>query len=226
MKLAGIDPHPRIVRLHVSELWRYPVKSMAGERLDRAEVRLDGIAGDRLVLVQDAHGGVVTARTRHRLLGHRGTIGSDGEPLVDGRPWNSPGVAAIVEEATGAGARLVRAPAQARFDVLPLLVATDGAIAAFGSDRRRLRPNIVIGGVPGLEERSWEGLRLRIGSAVIGLDDLRARCVTTTFDPDTLEQDPRVLRRIYAEFGGTLALNARVLDEGTIAVGDPVELLR
>ena len=39
-----------------------------------------------------------------------------------------------------------------RFDVLPLLIATDGAIAHIGFDGRRLRPNIVIGGVEGLEE--------------------------------------------------------------------------
>jgi hypothetical protein len=38
---------------------------------------------------------------------------------------------------------------EARFDVLPLLVATDGAIAALGEDGRRLRPNVVVGGVDG-----------------------------------------------------------------------------
>ena len=77
-----------------------------------------------------------------------------------------------------------------RFDVLPLLVATDGAIAAFGRDRRRLRPNLVIGGVPGLDERRWPGRRLRIGDVVIEVDSLRGRCVMTTVDPDSLEQDP------------------------------------
>ena len=42
-------------------------------------------------------------------------------------------------------------------DVLPLLVATDGAIAAFGRDRRRLRPNLVVGETDGLDERQWPG---------------------------------------------------------------------
>ena len=42
--------------LHVAELWRYPVKSMAGERLVTAELRLDGIPGDRALYVVDADG--------------------------------------------------------------------------------------------------------------------------------------------------------------------------
>jgi hypothetical protein len=47
----------------------------------------------------------------------------------------------------------------------------------------------------------------------------------TTFDPDTVEQDPGVLRRINAELGGLAALNCSVERAGRIAVGDAVELI-
>jgi uncharacterized protein YcbX len=134
-------------------------------------------------------------------------------------------VRASVETIAGAGARLVRDDSASRFDILPLLVATDGAIAAFGYDGRRLRPNLVIGGVHGLDEREWEGRRLRIGDVVIALADLRGRCVMTTFDPDTLVQDPGVLRSIVRRFEGRLALNAAVVQSGIIRVGAAVELL-
>jgi uncharacterized protein YcbX len=211
--------------VHIQELWRYPVKSMAGEPLDEVEVRVDGLAGDRLVQVRDATGRVLTARSRPSLLGHRAVLGPDGEPLVDGRPWGAPDVAADVVSAAGAGARLLRDDAGRRFDQLPLLVATDGAVAAFAHDRRRLRPNILVGGVQGLAERSWEGKLLRAGDVLIHLVDLRQRCVMTTFDPDTLVQDPGILRRIHREFGGTLALNASVLRPGLLRVGDPVDLM-
>lgn len=77
--------------LHVAELWRFPVKSLAGGPLTHAALRHDGIAGDRLIHVQDAH-----------LVAHD-------EPE--------------------------------RFDILPLLIATDGAITTFGAGGRRLRPN-------------------------------------------------------------------------------------
>lgn len=210
--------------MHVAELWRYPVKSMAGERLEQAELRDDGIAGDRVVYVRGSAGQVLTSRTRPRLLGHRAVLGPDGQPLVDGRPWYDEAVAADVVVAAGPGATLARYDGISRFDVLPLLVATDGAIAALGYDGRRLRPNLVVGGADGLAERSWEGRRLRVGSALVGVRDLRARCIMTTFDPDTLAQDTGVLRRISSEFGGRLALNCFVVRGGSIAVGDPVEL--
>lgn len=210
----------------IAELWRYPVKSMAGERLEEALIRPDGISGDRLVRVQTREGRLVTSRTRPSLLGLRATLGADGEPLVDGRPWNSAEVAADVERAAGKGAGLQRFEGLERFDILPLLVATDGAVAAFGHDVRRLRPNLVIGGVAGLAERGWEGKSLRVGEVLIGIQDLRQRCIMTTFDPDTLQQDVDVLRGINKRFGGLLALNCSVLHPGTIRVGAPVELIQ
>ena len=113
--------------MQVINLWRYPVKTMAGESLQRAALGPLGIEGDRIVHVENARGQVVTSRTRPGFLGHKGTIGPGGEPLVDGRPWDSPEVAADVVNIAGRGAKLVRYEGAERFDVLPLLVATDGA---------------------------------------------------------------------------------------------------
>ena len=101
---------------------------------------------------------------------------------------------------------------------------TDGAIAALGRDRRRLRPNILLGGVDGLAEREWAGRALRIGEALIGILDLRERCVMTTYDPDTQAQDSAVLKHIQREFGGRIALDCWVIRGGRIRVGDSVEL--
>ena len=176
--------------MYVAELWRYPVKSMAGERLREVNLTPLGLDGDRIVHVENARGRVVTARTHPKLLGHRAVLGAQGEPLVDSRAWTDPSVT-----------------------------------AAFGYDGRRLRPNLVIGGVQGLAERTWEGKRLRIGDVLIALADLRGRCVMTTFDPDTLAQDHRVLQSIVRRFDGRLALNAAVVRAGHVREGDRVELI-
>jgi len=212
--------------MHLLEIWRYPVKSMGGERLNEALLGTSGIPGDRAVQVYDRTGRLVTARRYPKLLRHRVVLGANGEPLVDGRPWNDVEVAREVERDVSPGARLEHTPGVGRFDVLPLLVATDGAIAAFGRDGRRLRPNLVIGGVSGLAERGWEGTRLAVGQAIVKLEQLRQRCVMTTYDPDTQEQDVEVLRSIVERFDGRLALNAEVERPGRIRVGDRVVLLR
>jgi uncharacterized protein YcbX len=210
----------------VTEIWRYPVKTMAGEKLQRIGVGSLGIEGDRVVHVEDARGKVITSRSHPRFLGHKGSLGTNGAVMVDGRAWDSPEVAAEVVNIAGAGAKLVRYDGAERFDVLPLLIATDGAIAAFGHDRRRLRPNVVIGGVEGLTESEWPGACLRIGKVLIGVQDLRMRCIMTSYDPDTLIQDKEITRGIYRRFDGKLALNCFVIEGGEIAVGDEVQLVR
>jgi uncharacterized protein len=209
----------------IQEIWRYPVKSMAGERLETARLTECGVAGDRILQVQSAGARIITARTRPLLLRHRATLDSESQVLVDGRPWNSESVARDVEAAAGAGARLVESDLRHRFDILPLLIATDEKLAAVGYDRRRIRPNLVIGGVTGPGELEWEGAALRIGSVVIGIEDLRTRCIMTTFDPDTGEQDLSVLRRVQKEFNGRVGLNCYVVAPGRINAGDTAVLI-
>jgi len=184
------------------------------------------MAGDRIVQVRNGRDRVITSRTAPRLLALRGTWDATaGEPLVNGLPWKSASVAEAVRRAAGAGARLVRFEGVERFDVLPLLVATDGGIARLGADHRRLRPNVVIEGVDGLAEREWPGRRLRLGLVVIEVASVRRRCVMTTYDPDSQEQDLGVLRRIVNEFGGRIALDCAVMQGGRLTVGDPVEVI-
>jgi uncharacterized protein len=224
--MSNHETQKQVGQMWVAEIWRYPVKSLAGEQLEHAQVREDGIAGDRRVLVYNEQTRrLITSRTHPGLLGLKARLGSNEEPLINGRPWDDPESARAVLDAAGPHARLIPWDGLERFDILPLLVATDGALEAFGYDRRRLRPNIVIGGVQGLAERAWPGRRARIGDLVIEFAQLRARCVMTTYDPDTQEQNHQVLRDIVRKFGGTLALDTAVIKPGRIAVGDKVEFL-
>ncbi|MGZ7106156.1 MAG: MOSC domain-containing protein [Candidatus Angelobacter sp.] len=120
---------------------------------------------------------------------------------------------------------LQQVPAPQAFDVLPLLIATDGAAGYLNIDHRRLRPNILIADVPGLEERKWPGRVIAIGDVRIHADMLRDRCVMTTFDPDTQVQDPSVLQRIVRELDGSTALDSSVITPGKIRVGDAAHII-
>ena len=92
--------------MKVMEIWRYPVKTMAGEKLQRVHLGSLGINGDRVVHIEDAKGRVITSRSHPRFLGHKGSLGADGSPMVDGRPWNSPEVAAEAVDIGGPGTKL------------------------------------------------------------------------------------------------------------------------
>jgi uncharacterized protein YcbX len=212
--------------MHVQALWRYPVKSMRGERLAESTVRESGLRGDRnIVVVSQSRDRVITARTHPGLLGLQASVTAEGVTTIEGHPWHSPEALALAREAAGEAVRLVDAGERPeRFDVLPLLVATDGAIQELGLDLRRLRPNIVIGGVPGQAERTWPGGELRSGDVAIHVAQLRMRCVMTTFDPDSLQQDLNILRKIVKKVEGKLALDCSVSAPGVLREGDPVTL--
>jgi len=211
--------------MRLAEIWRYPVKSLAGERLEEVELGPAGIFGDRALHVVDGEGELLTARTRHGLLGLRASCEGE-EVLVGGEPWRSRAAAAMVREAAGEDARLAPSHDGHRFDDTSLLVATDGAVAWMGADRRRFRPNLLIEGVEGLAERSWPGSSLRVGTASVAVRRICERCVMTTIDPVSLEVDAEVLRRIKAELEGRFALNCEVGAPGRVAVADPVDLVR
>ena len=215
--------------MHVLELWRYPVKSMRGVSLRSAEVRGGEIVGDRLVqavwTAGPRTGRVITARTHPGLLGHAGSIDDAGRTLIDGHPWDSAEAREAVRVALGSDAfELVHYDGQGpqRFDVLPLTVVTDGALRKFGYDRRRLRPNVIVGGVEGLEERTFAGGLLRLGEVTVEVVKPRSRCVMTTFDPDSLAQDHGVLEHIVKNLDARIALDCRALTDGTVSVGDEV----
>ncbi|MGI9557721.1 MAG: MOSC domain-containing protein, partial [Solirubrobacterales bacterium] len=76
----------------------------------------------------------------------------------------------------------------------------------FGEDRRRYRPNLVIGGVEGMAERGWIGRRLRIGAAVLSAREPCERCIVTTIDPDTLELEPGILTRLREQYNGIMGV--------------------
>ena len=224
--------------VRISQLWRYPVKSLRGESLTSTELTLDGIPGDRIIHVAGPHG-PLTGRT-HQLRVHLArAMGEDDRRIILDLFTKTGLKPNVVFESGGTlpcQARIARMPARLRSAsrraaAAPrrrrrnLLVATDGAVARLGHDVRRLRPNIVLSGVDADLEPDMPGRALEIGDALVGVHSVRQRCVVTTIDPDTGNQDLSVLRRIRDVFDGELALNCWVIRPGHISVDDPVRIV-
>jgi uncharacterized protein len=65
--------------VRIAELWRYPVKSLQGERLDAAAVTADGLDGDRQFAIFDVESGLgLTARRAPELLFASARMRADG----------------------------------------------------------------------------------------------------------------------------------------------------
>ncbi len=96
-------------------------------------------------------------------------------------------------------------------------------------DPRRFRMLIEIDGVEPYGEDTWQGRRVRFGHAVVRIGGRMNRCVMTTLDPDTGEQNAPVLdalaehRKVGTEL--LLGVSGDIDRPGTIAVGDDVVVL-
>jgi hypothetical protein len=91
----------------------------------------------------------------------------------------------------------------------------------------RFRPNIVVDGASAHAEDGWK--RLRAGSVALRNVKPCSRCVLTTVDPDTGDRGPEPLRTLasYRAWDGQVWFGVNLIPdgEGSIRVGDPVEVL-
>lgn len=210
--------------MKVAELWRYPVKGLRGERLDQVEVAEGGIPGDRGLAVVDERG-IVTGRRKQRMIGVPGTLGGNGEALIDGHPWNSAEAESLIRDVSGTDARLTKPTSGHEHDEAPILLLSDGSINQLGYDHRRFRPNIYFEGADGPIEQEWIGRHVRVGDLILSVDKPDVRCVITTIDPDTIAVDLDVLKRVNDELDGVMGVYCSVIEPASVNLGDPVALV-
>lgn len=208
--------------MHVGQVWRYPVKSMGGERLDAARIEpRTGVFGDRAYALIDGETGTVASAKHPRkwgaLLRYTASlaggdlciVGPDGEVVDDlsaalGRAVtlsSTPMTKPTYEELQTTGATTIENLAAAAegtfFDYAPIHIVTTASLRRMDSERIRFRPNIVIdtGDEVGFIENAWEGQRVAIGdSLVLDVVFTCPRCVMTTLAQPGVPADPSVLR--------------------------------
>lgn len=158
----------------VAAVWRYPVKSMLGERVDSLRVDHRGGAGDRLWAVRDGQGKLGSGKNSRRFRRIDGLLGCTASYPDTGERATSPSMPAATPTVTLPTGRRVRADDAAadellrtalgrsdvrlaretdvpHFDDAPVHLVTTAALRWLAAavpgvavDERRLRPNLVV----------------------------------------------------------------------------------
>jgi hypothetical protein len=227
----------------VLEIWRYPVKSMAGESLLAVEVGWHGLAGDRrwaFVQPDQERSGFpwLTIRDRPDMWHYRPSLTEPGRPEASATTVVTPDGRELdvtdIDLAHGLG-RGVRVMKQSRgsFDVAPLSLVTTRTVssledlAGMALDRRRFRANLVVdaGRGAGFPEDGWVGRELEIGTLRMRVDQRDVRCLVVNVDPDSTDRDREVLRAIAVHRDNRAGVYGATTRPGTVRVGDHVRLV-
>lgn len=216
----------------VAEIWRYPVKSMAGERLESGIVTERGLEGDRRWALIDwspnragkwfnikQHSALMTYRSR-LVDGFVEVVGPDGSSIVLDRD--------LVRrfEAESSRPLELRELAGGNFDDSHVLIVNLASVEAFALeagmaiDHRRFRANLYVDGLEPQEELSWLGRRVRAGDAELEVTSRCERCKVITMDPDTTEATPELLRLLVERHDERFGMYCQVVKPGRVAVGD------
>ena len=191
--------------VRIAELWRYPVKSLQGERLDAVAVTADGFEGDRQFAIYDVESGLgLTARRVPELLFATARMRADGSAEITLPDGSAAGDDTSLSDWLGRSVTLRSAATEAarRYENVVDFEhestsgwkTFDGAARAFhdspgarvslvstatiGSwDRRRFRPNVLL---EGEGEDSLVGSKVTLGEATLAVGMRIERCVMTT----------------------------------------------
>jgi uncharacterized protein YcbX len=221
-------------------LWRYPVKSMAGEALDEADVSWHGVSGDRrwaFIRPGLERSGFPwqTIRERSDMGQFRPSFAEPQRPDTSRTLVRTPEGSELdvldpaLADELGEGLRVIKQDVGV-FDTMPLSLISTQTIASLGAlidatlDVRRFRPNLLVeaAGGGGFPEDEWVGSVLRIGGLRMRVDQRDKRCVMVNVDPDSSERDPAVLRAIARARQARLGVYGTTVEPGRVAIGDRV----
>jgi uncharacterized protein len=233
----------------IEAIFRYPVKSMAGERLEVAELGWHGIEGDRRLAfrrIEDRSGMPwLTASKLPELIRftpHGREDATDGNLPTHVRTPDGQELTVLGEELAKEVGRRYGAPVQIMhlrngiFDDASLsVIASDtvreiGRLAGREVDVRRFRPNVVVRllrPVP-FQEDQWVGGVLSFGeqddapAIAVTMRDLR--CSMVNLDPDTAKPAPEVMKAIVRANENNAGIYGAVTRTGRLEIGQKILL--
>lgn len=112
--------------------------------------------------------------------------------------------------------------------IINLASVTDlGRVMGKPVNPMRFRGNILIEGIAAWSELDWVGATLRVGEAVLRVEERTGRCAATNVDPETGIRDMTLPRGMQHAFGHEdCGVYVRVVESGVIAPGDEISISR
>ncbi|MFS0862425.1 MOSC domain-containing protein [Fredinandcohnia sp. 179-A 10B2 NHS] len=227
----------------IKEITRYPVKSFAGEYLESCKIDTYGIVGDRFYSFYDETKNdwnrFVTARTIPAMLSYKANFIDNDVRITspDGRTfsWNEE----LLQEIQRYSSKVITMsehksphpdnPNLLSVDAASILLITDSTLHKLETmwgkklDSRRFRANLLVClDDSAMSESDWIGKRIFVGTTELMVDCFCERCSMTTIDPDTLERDASLLKKINKEMDLHFGVYASVIKTGEITVQDKV----
>jgi len=228
----------------VQQLWRYPVKSLLGERCATLDVGKKGVSGDRIYAILDASGKFGSGKNTRRMrkidgLLKLGAAFDDNQVTVHfsgGRSMaaNDAAIAETLSIELGLPVTLADCAERPLFDVASVHLLTTAALAWLKTalpeshiDERRFRPNVLIETPDNAPlEHTWLDRTIQIGDAVkLRIIDRTERCGMVALAQSELPDDLRVLRYITECAGLKFGVYADVIAPGRVQPGDTVSLV-
>jgi|SRR3954452_10274167 len=220
----------------VAILYRYPVKSMLGERVHSIDIDERGCVGNRWWSVRTATGKLGSGKNTRRFSAVSGLLLMRAEERHGAVLVTFPDGASCAvdsEEVAERLSRQIRQPVTlapestvSHFDDGPVSPLGHASVAAVAEERgepvdaTRFRANILIDGLSAFAEEAWIGRRLRIGTAVLHVSAASPRCVMVNAETADLPAQPGNLAAIGRRSNGQLGVVATVVKAGRISVGD------
>ncbi len=202
-------------------LWRYPVKSLKAEPLQRAEVLSDGLAGDRAAaLLVDSPTNARAGKPFRGKESSRLHLTADPETAASYAADAKTLVSLTTEPGRWFDARPVSI-------LLDLWVRDVEALVGEPLDPLRWRPNLYVEAAPDFTRREADllDLTLRAGTVELRVVDTNKRCLTVTYDIATGASDPRVLGEVARNRENVVGIYCEVVTPGLVSVGDTLSIV-
>jgi uncharacterized protein YcbX len=224
---------------YIEAIFRYPIKSMAGESLAEAEVGWHGIDQDRRFALRriGERGGMpwLTASSLAELVRFT-AVRRDGAALPTHVRTPDGNELAIGDELAADITRRHGKPVEVMrldrgiSDEATISVITVATVHAIAPDVRRFRPNIVVrtDTARAFEEDDWVDGVLAFGDdgPAVSVTMKDERCAIINVDPDSAHTDPSILKTVVRSRDNKVGVYATVIRCGRLVVGQRVHVER